>query len=259
MWETTANKSHFLFWMYRFGYLCVCLCGFSTAALVNAMRRVTNNQCETAVQYTGTKIVACVYMIIRYEALLRQTLLIISNLYWEMWKHFLMHLINSITPVVEIPISGVCAQTSDIGVVHFPANVFTPPINPSLVPCPAKSTPVMFLTWCRSPGSSLRPSPLWTSLPSSSRWVGWRHRCSRKTPGKSGSTRFLQRQEATGRHARLSRRPGKDVTLMRTTHSTLHHVSASESQGQQQERSFGRRRVRSKYVSWAQNVFTFLF
>lgn len=90
------------------------------------------------------------------------------------------------------------------------------------------STPAVFLTWCRSPGLSLHPSPLWTSLPSSSRWVGWRHRCSRKTPGKSGSKHFLQRHEMTCGHAYLSCWLVKGMRFMCTPQVNIlpYHISA---------------------------------
>ena len=88
------------------------------------------------------------------------------------------------------------------------------------------STPAVFLTWCRSPGLSLHPGPLWTSLPSSSRWAGWRHRCSRRTPGKSGSKHFLQRQEMTCCHAWLSHWLVKGTPFMCTAPKILHHIIA---------------------------------
>lgn len=78
----------------------------------------------------------------------------------------------------------------------FPLNFSTYAINSSLLSHQIKGpkTPALFLTWCRSPELSLHPSPRWTSPPSSSRWAGWRRRCSRRTPGTSGSKHFLQRR-----------------------------------------------------------------
>ncbi len=90
-------------------------------------------------------------------------------------------------------------------------------------------TPAVFLTWCRFPGLSPRPSPLWTSLPSSSRWEGWRRRCSRKTPGKSGSKHFLQRQEMTRCHAWLSCRLVKVMRFMCTAPKILYHITSAPS------------------------------
>lgn len=113
-----------------------------------------------------------------------------TNKAWA-WKATNKSLVNGCVRGWNLELMGWTMQ--NLWYLVFPVNSSTHAFKFFLLPCEMK----FLLTWFRFPGPSLRPGPQWTSLPSSSRWAGWRHRCSQKTPGKSGSKHFLQRQTGT--------------------------------------------------------------
>lgn len=74
------------------------------------------------------------------------------------------------------------------------------------------------LTWFHSPGLAPHPGPRWTSPPSSSRWVDWLRRCSRRRLCTSGWGDFLSRE----------RRRNKKKKCLSNKYIQLHHESESD-------------------------------